>query len=307
LGEQTDNPRYITMKELSNEDLGPEVFDLFDQYVHSRINRREFMEQVSRYAVGGVTAAAIYDYLSPNYAEAQQIKADDPRVHSAYITYDSPTGGGQIRGLLCRPATDEGKLSGIVVVHENRGLNPHIEDVARRTALAGFIALAPDALTPLGGYPGNDDDGRQLQSQRNREEMLEDFIAGFDYLKTHPACNGKVGAVGFCFGGWITNMMAVRLPDLQAAVPFYGTQPAAELVPRIKAPLLLHFAELDQRVNEGWPAYEKALKDNNKDYTAYIYPDVQHGFHNDTTPRYNKEAAELAWQRTIDFFDKHLK
>jgi carboxymethylenebutenolidase len=295
------------LKKLSNEDLGPEVFDLFDQYVHSRINRREFMEKVSRYAAGGVTAAAIYDYLSPKYTDAQQIKADDPRIHSAYITYDSPKGGGQIRGLFCRPAADDGKLPGIVVVHENRGLNPHIEDVARRTALAGFIALAPDALTPLGGYPGNDDDGRQLQSQRNRNEMLEDFITGFEYLKAHPACNGKVGVVGFCFGGWITNMMAVRLPDLLAAVPFYGTQPDADQVPEIKAPLLLHYAELDQRVNNGWPAYEKALKENNKEYSAYIYPGVQHGFHNDTTPRYNKEAAELAWQRTIDFFDKNLK
>jgi len=295
------------MKKLTNEDLGPEVFDLFDQYVHSRINRREFMERVSRYAVGGVTATAIYDYLSPNYAEAQQIKADDPRVQSEYIVYQSPKGGGQIRGLLCRPAGNEDKLPGVVVVHENRGLNPHIEDVARRTALTGYIALAPDALTPLGGYPGNDDDGRALQSQRDRDEMLEDFIAAFTYLKSYPACDGNIGVVGFCFGGWITNMMAVRLPDLKAAVPFYGTQPDEAQVPGIKAPLLLHYAELDQRVNAGWPAYEEALKKNNKEYTAYIYPGVQHGFHNDTTPRYNKEAAQLAWQRTLVFFKEKLK
>jgi len=295
------------MKKLTNEDLGPEVFDLFDQYVHSHISRREFMERVSRYAVGGVTATAIYDYLSPKYAEARQIKADDPRVHSEYIIYQSPKGGGQIRGLLCRPAGNEDKLPGVVVVHENRGLNPHIEDVARRTALAGYIALAPDALTPLGGYPGNDDDGRALQSQRDRDEMLEDFIAAFYYLKSFQACDGNIGVVGFCFGGWITNMMAVKLPDLKAAVPFYGTQPDEAQVPGIKAPLLLHYAELDQRVNAGWPAYEKALKENKKEYTAYIYPGVQHGFHNDTTPRYNKEAAQLAWQRTLEFFKEKLK
>jgi len=297
----------MDMKKVRNEDLGQEVFDLFDSYVHSQINRREFMEKVSRYAAGGLTAAAIFDYLSPKYAEAQQIRADDPRVHSEYLTYESEKGGGQIRGLLCRPAGNEDKLPGIVVVHENRGLNPHIEDVARRAALAGFIALAPDALTPLGGYPGNDDDGRALQRQRDRNDMLEDFIAAFAYLKTHPECSGKVGVVGFCFGGWIANMMAVRLPDLLAAVPFYGGQPSAGQVPAIKAPLLLHFAELDTRVNEGWPAYETALKENKKEYTAHIYADVQHGFHNDTTPRYNKEAAALAWQRTIDFFNKNLK
>ncbi|HQU60294.1 MAG TPA: dienelactone hydrolase family protein, partial [Saprospiraceae bacterium] len=195
----------------------------------------------------------------------------------------------------------------IIVVHENRGLNPHIEDVARRAALAGFISLAPDALTPLGGYPGNDDDGRELQRKRDRDEMLEDFIAAFSYLKAHPKCDGRVGVVGFCFGGWISNMMAVRIPDLSAAVPFYGGQPAAEDVPKINAPLLLHYAALDERVNEGWPAYEAALKEHHKAYTAYIYPDVNHGFHNDTTPRYDQAAATLAWQRTVDFFKEKLK
>jgi carboxymethylenebutenolidase len=212
-----------------------------------------------------------------------------------------------MRGLLSRPIKSDAKLPGVVVVHENRGLNPYIADVARRVGVAGFIALAPDALTPLGGYPGNDDDGRQLQSQRKPESMLEDFIAAFDYLKTHPECSGKVGVVGFCFGGWISNMMAVRIPDLAAAVPFYGMQPAGDLVPKIKAPLMLHFAGLDTRVNEGWPAYEAALKANHKDYKAYMYPNVQHGFHNDTTPRFSKEAAELAWKRTIDFFNNKLR
>jgi carboxymethylenebutenolidase len=295
------------MKKIKNEDLGQEVFDLFDSYVHSKINRREFMEQVSRYALGGLSAAAIFDYLSPKYAEAQQIKADDFRLNSEYIEYESPEGAGTMRGLLSRPVDNEEKLPGIVVVHENRGLNPHIEDVARRAGIAGFIALAPDALTPLGGYPGNDDDGRQLQRQRDRDSMLQDFIAAFEYLKTHQECNGKVGVVGFCFGGWISNMMAVRIPDLLAAVPFYGGQPSEDDVPNIKAPLLLHFAELDKRVNEGWPAYEAALKDQEKEYTAHVYPEVNHGFHNDTTPRYNQEAAELAWNRTIDFFNVKLK
>jgi len=192
-------------------------------------------------------------------------------------------------------------------VHENRGLNPHIEDVARRAALAGFVSLAPDALTPLGGYPGTDDEGRTLQAKRDRNEMLEDFIAGYEFLKAHNDCNGKVGVVGFCFGGWISNMMAVRIPDLAAAVPFYGGQPPKEDVPKIKAPLLLHYAELDTRVNEGWPAYEAALKENNKDYKAYMYASANHGFHNDTTPRYDKASAELAWQRTVDFFKEKLK
>ena len=295
------------MKKLSIGDLGQEVVDLFDGYVHGRINRREFMEKASRYAVGGMTATAILDFLSPDYAKAQQIKPDDPRLQSEYIEYESPEGAGRMRGLLSRPVDDDTKRPGIVVVHENRGLNPYIEDVARRAAMAGFIALAPDALTPLGGYPGNDDDGRELQKQRDRDSMLEDFIAGFEYLKKHSECNGKIGAVGFCFGGWIVNMMAVRIPDLLAAVPFYGSQPAADEVPAIRAPLLLHFAGLDTRINEGWPAYEAALKKFKKEYTAYIYPDVNHGFHNDTTPRFNKEAAELAWQRTIDFFREKLK
>lgn len=293
------------MKKIRKEDLRPEVFELFDQYVHSKIDRRQFVEGMSAYAVGGLTVAAMLEYLLPKYKK-QQIKQDDPRLKSEFIEYDSPQGGGTIKGLLSRPADADGKLPGIVVVHENRGLNPHIEDVGRRAGLAGFISLAPDALTPLGGYPGNDDDGRELQRQRDRNEMLEDFIAAFEYLWVHPECDGNVGVVGFCFGGWISNMMAVRLPDLKAAVPFYGSQPDTADVPKIQAPLLLQYAGLDNRVNAGWPEYEAALKANNKEYTAHMYPEVHHGFHNDTTPRYNEDAAKLAWERTVAFFNEKL-
>jgi carboxymethylenebutenolidase len=294
------------MKELRKEDIKQEVFDLYDDYAHNRIERRLFIEKLSAYAVGGVTVASLMSFISPNY-HIIQVQSNDSRLKTEYVTYESPKGGGTIKGLLSRPVDAKGKLPGIVVVHENRGLNPYIEDVGRRAALAGFISLAPDALTPLGGYPGNDDEGRALQSKRDRNEMLEDFIAAFEYLKSNKECTGKVGVVGFCFGGWITNMMAVRIPDLGAAVPFYGGQPPVTDVPQIKAPLLLHFAGLDTRVNEGWPAYEKALKENNKEYTACLYPDVNHGFHNDSTPRFDKAAAELAWQRTVDFFNKKLR
>lgn len=295
------------MESLKKEDIKQEVFDLYDDYAHNRITRRDFMQRLSIYAVGGVTVTSLMSFLVPDYQDAIQIKADDPRITSSYISYPSPKGGGTIKALLCMPKGNQKKLGGVVVVHENRGLNPHIEDVARRAALAGFVSLAPDALSPLGGYPGNDDDGRTLQSKRDRNEMLEDFIAGFEYLKTNEFCNGKVGVVGFCFGGWIANMMAVQVPDLAAAAPFYGGQPPIEDVPQIKAPLLLHYAELDTHVNEGWPAYEKALKENHKEYTSFIYANVNHGFHNDTTPRYDKEAAQLAWQRTVDFFAQKLK
>ncbi len=293
-------------KKIRKEDISQEVYDLFDNYVHSRIDRREFMDKVSNYAVGGLTAAAIFDFLSPNYKDAIQIRANDPRLRSEFIEYNSPKGGGKIRGLLSRPDNTTGKLPGVVVVHENRGLNPHIEDVGRRAGLAGFLSLAPDALTPLGGYPGNDDDGRALQRKRDRNEMLEDFIAAFEYLKKHPDCTGKVGVVGFCFGGWISNMMAVRVPDLLAAVPFYGGQPAAEDVPAIQAPLMLQFAGLDGRVNAGWPAYEAALMEHQKEYSAHFYPNVNHGFHNDTTPRYEQQEAQLAWKRTVEFFRDKL-
>jgi carboxymethylenebutenolidase len=295
------------MSEIKKEQIKQEVFDLYDDYAHSRIDRRKFMEGLSTYAVGGLTVAAMMSFLMPDYKGGVQIQQGDPRLKSEYINYPSPKGAGTIKALLSKPVDAKGKLGGVVVVHENRGLNPHIEDVGRRAALAGFVSVAPDMLTPLGGYPGTDDKGRELQSQRDRNQMLEDFIAAYDYLKTHPDCNGKVGVVGFCFGGWISNMMAVRIPELAAAVPFYGGQPPAEDVPKIKAPLLLHYGELDTRVNEGWPAYEAALKANNKEYTAHIYPNTNHGFHNDTTPRYDKAAAELAWMRTVDFFNLKLK
>ena len=295
------------MDQIKKADIKQEVFDLYDDYAHNRLNRRQFLDKLSIYAVGGITVSALLGFVMPNYLGTLQTKQDDPRLISDFVTYNSPKGGGEIKGLLSRPAETEGKLPGIVVVHENRGLNPHIEDVGRRAALGGFISLAPDALTPLGGYPGNDDDGRALQRQRDRYKMLEDFIAAFEYLKNHEGCTGRVGVVGFCFGGWISNMMAAKVPDLAAAVPFYGGQAPSEMVPDIQAPLLLHYAELDKRVNEGWPAYEAALKESNKEYVAYMYENTNHGFHNDSTGRYDKEAAQLAWQRTIDFFKEKLK
>jgi carboxymethylenebutenolidase len=294
------------MSNIKKEDIKQEVFDLYDEYAHNKIDRRQFVERLSAYAVGGLTVSSLMSFIMPDYQQKIQVKADDSRLKTETIEYSSPKGGGTIKAQLSRPAGNTKKLPGIVVVHENRGLNPYIADVGRRAALEGFISISPDALTPLGGYPGNDDDGRALQRQCDRDEMLEDFIAAFYYLKNHPECDGNIGVVGFCFGGWISNMMAVRVPDLKAAVPFYGGQPDAEDVPKIQAPLLLQYAGLDQRVNAGWPAYEAALKANNKEYTAYIYEDVNHGFHNDTTPRYDEKAAKLAWQRTVDFFKEKL-
>jgi carboxymethylenebutenolidase len=294
------------MKPLKKEDISQEVFDLYDYYVHNKIDRRQFIEKLSLYAVGGVTVSSLLSFITPDYINTLMVKPNDKRLKSEYIEYNSPKGGGTIKGLLSMPDRTTSKLPGIVVVHENRGLNPYIEDVGRRAALDGFITLAPDALSPLGGYPGNDDDGRALQRQRDKNEMLEDFIAAFEYLSNHEKCTGHVGVVGFCFGGWISNMMAVRLPNLKAAVPFYGGQPTAKDAAKIKAPLLLHFAELDTRVNAGWPDYEKVLKANNIDYKAYFYEGVNHGFHNNTTPRYNEKTANLAWERTIAFFKKKL-
>lgn len=291
---------------IRKEDIAQEVFDLYDDYAHNKINRRVFIDRLSVFAVGSITVPALLSFVSPDYINTQIIPSQDDRLDSDYITYDSPKGGGKIKGLLSMPADSTTKLPGIIVVHENRGLNPYIEDVGRRAALEGFVSLAPDALTPLGGYPGNDDDGRAMQRKRDRLEMLEDFIAAYEYLKAHENCNGSVGVVGFCFGGWISNMMAVQLPDLGAAVPFYGRQPSDEQAAEIKAPLLLQYAGLDQRVNEGWPAYEKVLKANNIEYTAHFYEDVNHGFHNNSTPRFDKPSADLAWERTIAFFKKHL-
>ena len=295
------------MKPLKKEDVKQEVYDLYDDYAHNKINRRQFVEKLSLYAIGGITVSSLMSFIMPDYVNTLLVQPDDPKLISDYITYQSPKGGGEIKGLLSRLKKGKKKLPGIVVVHENRGLNPYIEDVGRRAALEGFISLAPDALTPLGGYPGNDDEGRTMQRKRDRGKMLEDFIAAFEYLKNHENCDGNVGVVGFCFGGWISNMMAVKVPDLKAAVPFYGGQPSDEDAALVKAPLMLQFGELDKRVNAGWPDYEKVLKENNVDYTAHFYPEANHGFHNNTTPRYDEEAANLAWKRTIKFFKKHLK
>lgn len=293
------------MKELKKEDISPEVFDLYDQYAHNKIDRREFVEKLSVYAVGGITLGSLMSFIMPNY-DAIQIPVDTQELNTETISYQSEKGGGKMDAQLSRPEGQDGKLPGIVVVHENRGLNPHIADVGRRAAMAGFISIAPDALTPLGGYPGTDDEGRTMQRKRDKNEMLEDFMAAFEFLRNHPECNGNVGVVGFCFGGWISNMMAVKVPELKAAVPFYGGQPSADMVPDINASLQLHFGELDERVNAGWPAYEEALKANGKEYQAHFYPDANHGFHNDTTGRYDKVQAELAWKRTIEFFREKL-
>ncbi len=285
-----------------------ELLDLYDDYAHGRTNRRGFLEGAAKFAVGGLTAEALLATLSPNYAWAQQVAKDDPRLKTEYVEYASPKGAGKMRGYLVRPASAQGKLPAVEVIHENRGLNPYIEDVTRRLGIAGFLAFAPDALTPLGGYPGNDDQGRELQSKRDPEEMTQDFIAAAELLQKHALSSGKVGVVGFCFGGGMANALAVRIPDvIVAAVPFYGRQPATADVPKIKASLLLHYAELDQRVNAGWPAYEQALKAAKVRYRAHMYPGVNHGFHNDTTPRYDEAAAKLAWQRTIDFFNANLR
>ena len=289
------------MKDLKKEDIKQEVFDLYDDYAHNKLNRRQFIEKLSIYAVGGITISSLLSFVSPNYLDNLLVAPNDPTLDSDFITYESPKGGGTIKGLLSQPKDNKTKLPGVIVVHENRGLNPYIEDVGRRTAKEGFISLAPDALSPLGGYPGNDDDGRAMQKERNQQEMLEDFIAAYHHLKNHDNCDGNVGVVGFCFGGWISNMMAVRLPDLGAAVPYYGRQPEAEDAVKIKAPLLLQYGELDTRVNAGWPAFEDILKANNIEYTAYIYPEVNHGFHNNTTPRFDKAAANLSWKRTLLF------
>jgi carboxymethylenebutenolidase len=289
------------------QDFDQELLDLYDDYAHGRLSRRDFGLRAARFAVAGITAEALLARLSPNYALAQQVKPDDARIVAETITYESPKGGGKMKGLLARPKADDAKFPAVLVIHENRGLNPYIADVARRLAVQGFLAFAPDALTPLGGYPGNDDEGRAMQAKRDPAQMIEDFIAAAEWLKAHPRSNGKVGAVGFCYGGGVVNTLAVRIPKtIAAGVPFYGRQPSVEDVPKIEVPLLIQYAGLDTRINEGWPAFEKALKASDKKYEAFIYPNVNHGFHNDTTPRYDKKAAELAWARTIEFFRKNL-
>jgi carboxymethylenebutenolidase len=288
-------------------DFDQELLNLFDQYVHGQIDRRGFLDRAGKFAVGGMTAAMLLDALNPQFAAAQQVPKDDKRLKAEYVEYPSPQGTGTVRGYLARSASAAGKLPGVLVVHENRGLNPHIEDIARRVALDNFLAFAPDALTPLGGYPSDEDKARELFAKLDQTKTREDFVAAANYLKARPECTGKIGVVGFCYGGGIANMLATRLPDIAAAVPFYGRQARAEDVPNIKAPLLIHYAEKDDSINAGWPAYEAALKANNVRYTAHIYPGTQHGFNNDTTPRYDEAAAKLAWQRTIEFFNKNLR
>jgi carboxymethylenebutenolidase len=288
-------------------DFDPDVLILFDAYVHGAIDRRGFLRKASKYATAGMTAGMMLDALTPRFAEAQQVAKDDQRVKAEYVTYPSPQGNSATKGYLVRPANAKGKLPGVLVVHENRGLNPHIEDIARRLALDNFVAFAPDALAPLGGYPGDEDQARQLFPKLDQAKTREDFVAAYAFLKGLPDSTGKVGVVGFCYGGGIANMLATRLPDLAAAVPFYGNQPGAEDAAKIKAPLLIHYAENDERINAGWPAYEAALKAANVPYTMHKYPGTQHGFNNDTTPRYDEAAAKLAWQRTIEFFNKHLR
>jgi carboxymethylenebutenolidase len=295
------------MERKKASDFPPEVLKLFDGYVHGMLDRREFLNRAAKYAVGGFTAAAMLESLKPNYAWAQQVAKDDGRIKTEYANYPSPQGSGTMRGYFARPANASGKMPGVVVIHENRGLNPYIEDVVRRLAVANYVAFAPDSLAPVGGYPGDEDKARELFAKQDAAKRIEDLVAATGYLKSRPECSGRIAATGFCFGGGIANLLAVRLPDLAAAVPFYGAAPAAADVARIKAPLLIHYADTDERINAQWPAYETALKANGVKYEMHKYPGTQHGFHNDTTPRYDEAAAKLAWQRTIDFFNKHLR
>lgn len=294
------------MTRLTAKDFPQELLDYYDYYAHGKINKREFLNLAARYAVGGVTALALFNMLKPNYALAEQVKFTDPDILPEYIHYPSPNGHGEVRGYLVKPAKASGKVPAVVVVHENRGLNPYIEDVARRVAKAGYIALAPDGLSSVGGYPGNDEEGKVLQQKVDPTKLMNDFFAAVEFMRKHPDASGKVGITGFCYGGGVSNAAAVAYPELDCAVPFYGRQPAAADVPKIKAPLLLHYAGLDKNINEGWSTYEAALKLNNKVYEAYIYPGVNHGFHNDSTPRYDEPAAELAWKRTLSWFEKYL-
>ncbi len=295
------------MERRKASDYPPEVLKLFDGYIHGNVSRRDFLERAAKFAIGGFTAAAMLESLRPNYALGEQIRKDDSRIKAEYLTYPSPQGSGTMRGYFARPANATGKLPGVVVIHENRGLNPHIEDVTRRLALANFAAFAPDALTPVGGYPGDDEKGLKAFSSLDAQKRDEDLLAAYPFLKSRPECAAKAGVVGFCFGGTTANLYAVRIPDLAAAVPFYGHQPAAADVARIKAPLLIHYAEHDENVDKGWPAYEAALRADGVRYQMYMYPGTYHGFNNDTTPRYDEGAAKLAWQRTLDFLNKNVR
>jgi len=294
------------MTRLTAKDFDQGLLDLYDYYAHGRITKREFLDRAGRYTVGGVTAVALFNMLKPDYAMAEQVSFNDPEIKATFETYDSPNGNGEVKGYVVKPANTTGKLPAVLVIHENRGLNPYIKDVARRVAKAGFMALAPDGLTSVGGYPGNDADGKALQQTVDRTKLMNDFFAGYEHLAAREDSTGKVGAVGFCYGGGVCNALAVAYPELNASVPYYGRQAKAEDVPRIQAPLMLHYGALDKRINAGWPDYEAALKANNKTYEAYIYEDANHGFHNDSTPRYDEKMAELSWDRTIGWFNKYL-
>jgi carboxymethylenebutenolidase len=295
------------MQRMKASDFPPEVLKIFDGYVHGEIGRRDFLDRATKFAVSGMSAAAMLESLRPNYALAQQVPKTDARIHAEYLTYPSPKGSGTMRGYFVRPAKPAGKLPGIVVIHENRGLNPYIEDVARRLAVENYLAFAPDALAPVGGYPGDEEKAARLFASLDPAKRTEDLLAAVPFLQSRPECNGRVGAVGFCFGGGIVNTMAVRIPDLAAAVPFYGVQPSAADTAKIKAPLLIHYAGLDERIDAGWPAWKEALDHSHVRYQEYTYPGVNHGFHNDTTPRYDEAAAKLAWSRTLTFFNEHRK
>jgi len=295
------------MTRLTAKDFPQELLDYYDHYAHGKMTKREFLQLAAKYAVGGMTALALFNLLKPDYALAEQVEFTDPDIRPEYIHYPSPNGHGEVRGYLVSPTKATGKVPAVVVVHENRGLNPYIEDVARRVAKAGYIALAPDGLSSVGGYPGNDDEGRELQLKVDPAKLMNDFFAAVEFMRVHPQATGKVGITGFCYGGGVANATAVAYPELACAVPFYGRQVPTVSVEKIKAPLLLHYAELDTRITEGWPAMEAALKAHNKVYQAYIYPGVNHGFHNDSTPRYDRAAAELAWQRTLAWFEKYLR
>lgn len=295
------------MERKKASDFPPDVLKLFDGYVHGTLSRRDFLDRAAKYAVGSFTAAAMLESLRPNYALAQQVAQNDARIKTEYLTYPSPQGSGTMRGYFARPANASGKLPGVVVIHENRGLNPHIEDVARRLAVENFVAFAPDALTPVGGYPGDEDKARELFAKQDAGKRIEDLVAAAGYLKSRPECTGKIGVVGFCFGGGIANLVAVRVPDLAAAVTYYGVQPAAADAARIKAPLLLHYAALDDRINKGWPDYEAALKASGVKYEMHMYPGTNHAFLNDTVPRYDEAAAKLSWSRTLAFFNEKLR
>ena len=298
------------MQNPTQSQIPQEAFDWYDEYAHGIIDRRTFLARLGKLGVAGLSMGMVSSALMPNYALAEQVSFNDKDIKASYMIFDSPDGHVKGRGYLVVPAVMDDKatkLPAVLVVHENRGLNPYVEDVARRVAKAGFIAFAPDALYSLGGYPGNDDEGRKMQKLLDPAKIEQDFIAAAKFLKTQEQGTGKLGVVGFCFGGYISNMLAAAIPDvINAAVPFYGTPAKAEIIAQIKAPLMLQFAGLDERVNATWPAYEEALKANKVNYQAFVYPDVNHGFHNDSTARYNEKAAELAWSRSIEFFKQHL-